>query len=197
MEWEVVETKRLCWLRHQQQQVWRWGWQGWRESAQERWLKIKLTDCGDWLDMGMRGTNHIWPQSYKPGNLGGCWCHHSCWKVSCYSIAQSDQLQSITVPIFSFVSSEDVVKGDFCDVSQSYLLTIQRLDFPRCCDADRYSWFWEPRVHHSYRWKGHCAMMNLSMLLAFGHEYQCCFYTACINIFQETVSWLGNFFLFP
>ena len=149
MEWEVVETKRLCWLRHQQQQVWRWGWQVWRESAQERWLKIKLTDCGDWLDMGMRGTNHIWPQSYKPGHLGGCWCHHSCWKVSCYSIAQSDQLQSITVPIFSFVSSEDVVKGDFCDVSQSYLLTTQRLDFPRCCDADRYSWFWEPRVHHT------------------------------------------------
>ena len=28
--------------------------------------------------------------------------------------------------------SAAVVEGDFCDVSQSYILTIQRRDFPGC-----------------------------------------------------------------
>ena len=149
MEWEVVETKRLCWLRHQPTAGVKVRVARLERKCTGEMIKDKIN--GLWWLTGYGNERH---ESHMTSKLQA-W---ASWRL----MVSSELLEGLLLfrslvlpasvyhcPNLSFVSSEDVVKGDFCDVSQSYLLTIQRLDFPRCCDADRYSWFWEPRVHNT------------------------------------------------
>ena len=161
-------------------------------------------DCGDWPNTGMRGMDHIWHQSHRPGHLGGWWCHHSLFRITL--ACKSPVIPELSLTSFSLSLSQSFPPVHECRCGRRrFLWCLTILHFNHSVTG--FSKVWCCHIFltllrascpkHRYQWKGHHAMMNLSILLAFGHEYQYQFYTARINIFQETVSWLGNFFLFP
>ena len=198
MEWEVVETKRLCWLRHQPTAGVKVRVARLERKCTGEMIKDKIN--GLWWLTGYGNERH---ESHMTSKLQA-W---ASWRLMVSSELLEGLLlfRSLVLPASVYHCPNLFLCFKWGCGKRRFLWCLTILSFNHSATGfSKVLWCWQVFLilrascpQHCYQWKGHHAMMSLSILLAFGHEYQCHFYTVCINIFQETVSWLGNFILFP